>query len=130
MIFCTPTKVSKKKPIRQRSKVRPVDFYDSDDEIMIYGAASDEGLSLIQRLLQFLRVHLFEIDENLTEEERYRIEHSAWHCAVDSVSGRKFYYNVQTYETQWDKVRKYMIESYKTLKYYLFLYPARFQNIR
>lgn len=112
MIFCTPTKVSKKKSIRQRSKIRPVHFYDSDDEALVYGAESNERLSLFQRLMQFIRVRLFEIDENLTEEEINRIQHSSWCCAVDSVSGRKFYYNVQTYETQWDKVRKYTIQSY------------------
>lgn len=112
MIFCTPTKVSKKKSIRQRSKIRPVHFYDSDDEVLFYSAESNETLSFFQRLMQSIRVRLFEIDENLTEEERYRIQHSAWCCAVDSVSGRKFYYNVQTYETQWDKVRKYIIQSY------------------
>jgi WW domain len=105
MVFCNPTKTTKKKLIRSKNTVRTVNSYDSDDEFFSYGSAVNESGNIIHRLLQFIRERLFEIDENLTSEERYRIEHSVWHCAVDSVSGRKFYYNIETYETQWDKVK-------------------------
>jgi len=58
---------------------------------------------IFQRLIRFVCEPFFQIN-NLSEEDRLRIQQSAWHTAVDPDSKRTYYYNLETYETQWEKV--------------------------
>ena len=58
---------------------------------------------VFQRLIQFVCEPFFQIN-NLSKEDRLRIQQSAWHTAVDPDSIRTYYYNLETYETQWEKV--------------------------
>eukprot|EP00590_Aulacoseira_subarctica_P003533 CAMPEP_0172434356 /NCGR_PEP_ID=MMETSP1064-20121228/70589_1 /TAXON_ID=202472 /ORGANISM="Aulacoseira subarctica , Strain CCAP 1002/5" /LENGTH=264 /DNA_ID=CAMNT_0013182569 /DNA_START=545 /DNA_END=1336 /DNA_ORIENTATION=- len=57
---------------------------------------------IFQRLIRFVCEPFFQIN-NLSEEDRLRIQQSAWHTAVDPDSKRTYYYNLETYETQWEK---------------------------